>query len=136
MMDTAMAFWLTDFTEPPANPLYLALFLAFVVLSSVSVYAFRGIPNWIIESRESRLLRLAAGHIAAIASAGACVLVLQSMSVPVVSRRIWIAAIVVLLVLHFVGLVILARFFIRRATASVDGESGEQTLFRLSTHDS
>src|SRR5512132_1526831 len=98
-MDAWVAFWLTDFSEPPANPLYLVLFVVFALVSSLAIYTFRGIPNWLIESRESRLLRLFSANIAALATTGACLLVLLSMSVPVVSRRIWLAAIVVVLAL-------------------------------------
>ncbi|HEX3244464.1 MAG TPA: hypothetical protein VHX16_03565 [Chloroflexota bacterium] len=122
-MDSWVAFWLTDFSEPPANPLYLVLFVVFVLVSSLALYTFRGIPNWIIESRESRLLRLFSANIAVVATAGACLLVLQSMSVPVVSRRIWLAVIVVVLALHFLGLLVVVRFFLRRPRSPASLES-------------
>jgi hypothetical protein len=133
-MDSWIAFWLADFSEPPANPLYLLLFVGFVIVGSLAMYAFRGIPSWVIESRESRLLRLSVANIAAVAITGGGILVLQSMSVPVVSRRVWLAAIVVVLALHFLGLLVVARFVLRRPRSPIEMEPLDSTLLRQSTH--
>ena len=117
-MDSWISFWLAELTTPPASPIYLALFIVFLVLSVLGIYVFRGIPHWIIDSRESQLLRLFAANIALVALLGGAVLVLQSMSVPLVSRRIWVGLVVLILALHLVALAALGRFMARRSGAS------------------
>jgi hypothetical protein len=116
-MDSWISFWLADLHEPLSSPIYLMLFVAFLILATLGIYTFRGIPHWIIESRQSRLLRLFAANIAILALAGAAVLVLQSTSVPVVSKRLWLGIIVLGLLLHLVVLLGLGRFLVRRGTS-------------------
>jgi hypothetical protein len=96
------------------------LFVAFLILATLGIYAFRGIPHWIIESPQSRLLRLFAGNIAVVALLGAAVLVLQSMSVPVISRRLWLGIVILVLMSHFVALLVLGRVLVRRASSGDD----------------
>ena len=128
-MDAWIAFWLADLSEPPSNPIYLALFVLFLVLSTAAIYAFRGIPHWIIDSPRTRLLRWSAAVTAVLGIAGASVLVLQSMSVPLVSRRMWLALVVVLLAIHFVVLALSARLLVRRTNRADDqGFAGLQLL--------
>jgi hypothetical protein len=116
-MDSWISFWLAELTEPPASPIYLVLFVAFLVLGTLGIYAFRGIPHWIIESRQSRLLRVFAANIAIVALIGASILVLQSMSVPLVSRRLWLGLAVLVLGLHLLALLGLRRWLRRRPSS-------------------
>lgn len=120
-MDSWIAFWLADLTEPLSSPIYLALFLAFLILGTLGIYAFRGIPHWIIESHQSRVLRLFAANIAIVAVIGASVLVFQSMGVPVVSRRLWVGIVVLVLALHLLALLGIGLMLTRRSVS--DGES-------------
>jgi hypothetical protein len=114
-MDSWISFWLAELHEPLSSPVYLVLFVAFIILATLGIYTFRGIPHWIIESRQSRLLRLFAANIAMLALIGAAVLVLQSMSVPVVSKRLWLGIVLLVLLLHLLALLGLGRYLVRRA---------------------
>jgi hypothetical protein len=125
-MDTWIAFWLADFSEPPSNPVYLALFAVFLILGTAAIYTFRGIPHWIIDSPRTRVLRSSAAVGALLSIVGASILVLQAMSVPVVSRRIWLAVIVILLGVHFVLFALVARRSVPRTI-----QSDEQSLAGL-----
>src|SRR5215208_4897784 len=116
-MDSWISFWLADLTEPPASPIYLALFI-----------------QLIIEGPQSRFLRLACASLAILAIAGASILVLQSMSVPVVSRRIWLGVIIGVLWLHFLALIALSRFILRRPNSLSPDQSAEFQVFSNIAH--
>src|SRR4051794_6362284 len=133
-MDSWISFWLADLSEPPASPIYLVLFIQFIIVGTAAIYAFRGIPHWTIESPQSRFLRLTSATMALLAIAGASILVLQSMSVPVVSRRIWLGVVVGLLCLHFLALIALRRFFLRRPNSLSPDLSTELQVFSNIAH--
>lgn len=99
-IDSWLAFWLAELTEPPAHPGYAALFVAFLTAATVATYTFRGIPHWIIESQQSRLLRWSSAVISILAMGGAGILVLQLMRVSFVSRRVWLALVVIALTIQ------------------------------------
>ena len=117
-MDSWISFWTAELTEPLSSPIYLALFVTFLALATLGIYAFRGIPNWIIGSRQSRLLRLLTANIAILSLVGGAVLVLQSMSVPGVSRRLWLGIVVLFLLVHLLALLGLGRLLIRRSSSA------------------
>jgi hypothetical protein len=129
-MDFWISFWFAELSEPPASPIYLALFIQFIIVGAAAIYAFRGIPHWIIESPQSRFLRLACASMAILAIAGASILVLQSMSVPVVSRRIWLGLVIGVLCLHLLAFVALRRFILRRPNSLSPHQSAELPLFQ------
>jgi hypothetical protein len=127
-MDSWISFWLAELTEPLSSPLYLVLFVAFVLLATLGIYAFRGIPHWIIESRQSRVLRLFAANVAMISLLGAGVLVLQSMSVPFVNRRIWLGIVVLMLLGHLLALCGLGGRLLRRSASHEGSDMADLNL--------
>ena len=114
-MDSWISFWLAELTEPLSSPIYVIMFVAFLMFATLGIYGFRGIPHWVIESRQSQVLRLLLAIIAIVSLFGAAVLVLQSMSVPFVNRRIWFGIPVLMLLGHLLALVVLARTMTRRS---------------------
>jgi hypothetical protein len=127
-MDSWISFWLAELTEPLSSPVYLVMFVAFLVFATLGIYGFRGIPHWVIESPQSRLLRLLLANIAIVSLFGAAVLVLQTTGVPFANRRIWFGIAVLVLLGHLLALVGLSRMMARRSISDSDSDFADLNL--------
>jgi hypothetical protein len=127
-MDSWISFWLAELTEPLSSLIYVIMFVAFLVFATLGIYGFRGIPHWVIESPQTRLLRLLLANIAIVSLFGAAVLVLQSMSVLWVNRRIWFGIPVLVLLGHLLILGWLSRTMARRSTPDSGSDFADLNL--------